>query len=131
MEYHCCSAAFFEHIVIIVVLVLFAGLMSGLTLGLMSLSLVDLEVLAKSGTEQDRKHAGTLSYPPTVATRVSRPLRAPSLLWCIGARSSCCAGACALPDLDVRLVGFRWGWYTSWLGISSSSSTVAGCQFDS
>lgn len=62
VEYHCCSAAFFEHIVIIIVLVLFAGLMSGLTLGLMSLSLVDLEVLAKSGTEQDRKHAGTLSY---------------------------------------------------------------------
>ncbi|XP_066392644.1 DUF21 domain-containing protein At2g14520-like [Miscanthus floridulus] len=60
VEYHCCSAAFFEHIVIIVVLVLFAGLMSGLTLGLMSLSLVDLEVLAKSGTEQDRKHAAKI-----------------------------------------------------------------------
>jgi metal transporter CNNM len=40
----------------------FAGLMSGLTLGLMSLSLVDLEVLAKSGTPQDRKHAGTVLY---------------------------------------------------------------------
>lgn len=38
-------------------LVLFAGLMSGLTLGLMSLSLVDLEVLAKSGTPKDRKYA--------------------------------------------------------------------------
>uniref|UniRef100_A0A0D9VXB7 CNNM transmembrane domain-containing protein n=1 Tax=Leersia perrieri TaxID=77586 RepID=A0A0D9VXB7_9ORYZ len=60
VEYHCCGAAFFEHIVIIVVLVLFAGLMSGLTLGLMSLSLVDLEVLAKSGTEQDRKHAAKI-----------------------------------------------------------------------
>uniref|UniRef100_A0A804M1H7 CNNM transmembrane domain-containing protein n=1 Tax=Zea mays TaxID=4577 RepID=A0A804M1H7_MAIZE len=60
VEYHCCSAAFFEHIVIIIVLVLFAGLMSGLTLGLMSLSLVDLEVLAKSGTEQDRKHAAKI-----------------------------------------------------------------------
>uniref|UniRef100_A0A0E0KHC4 CNNM transmembrane domain-containing protein n=1 Tax=Oryza punctata TaxID=4537 RepID=A0A0E0KHC4_ORYPU len=45
VEYHCCGAAFFEHVVIIVVLVLFAGLMSGLTLGLMSLSLVDLEIL--------------------------------------------------------------------------------------
>jgi len=45
---------------IIVLLVVFAGLMSGLTLGLMSLSLVDLEVLAKSGTPQDRKHAGTV-----------------------------------------------------------------------
>ncbi|XP_052149791.1 DUF21 domain-containing protein At2g14520-like isoform X1 [Oryza glaberrima] len=60
VEYHCCGAAFFEHVVIIVVLVLFAGLMSGLTLGLMSLSLVDLEVLAKSGTDQDRKHAAKI-----------------------------------------------------------------------
>ncbi|KAG4971597.1 hypothetical protein JHK85_038018 [Glycine max] len=34
--------------------------MSGLTLGLMSLSLVDLEVLAKSGTPQDRKHAAKI-----------------------------------------------------------------------
>ncbi|RZC03556.1 DUF21 domain-containing protein isoform B [Glycine soja] len=57
VEYTCCSTAFFVHIVVIVLLVLFAGLMSGLTLGLMSLSLVDLEVLAKSGTPQDRKHA--------------------------------------------------------------------------
>jgi hypothetical protein len=39
-------------------LVMFAGLMSGLTLGLMSLSLVDLEVLAKAGTPKDRLHAG-------------------------------------------------------------------------
>lgn len=61
VEYTCCSTAFFVHIVVIVLLVLFAGLMSGLTLGLMSLSLVDLEVLAKSGTPQDRKHAGTFS----------------------------------------------------------------------
>lgn len=43
---------------IIVGLVLFAGLMSGLTLGLMSLGLVDLEVLMRSGTPADRKHAG-------------------------------------------------------------------------
>ncbi|KAJ4714670.1 DUF21 domain-containing-like protein [Melia azedarach] len=34
--------------------------MSGLTLGLMSLSLVDLEVLAKSGTPTDRKHASKI-----------------------------------------------------------------------
>ncbi|CAL5434208.1 unnamed protein product [Camellia sinensis] len=32
-------------------------MMSGLTLGFMSMSLVDLEVLAKSGTRKDRKHA--------------------------------------------------------------------------
>lgn len=69
MEYHCCGAAFFEHVVIIVVLVLFAGLMSGLTLGLMSLSLVDLEVLAKSGTDQDRKHAGARPAIPLCPPR--------------------------------------------------------------
>ncbi|KAL2537208.1 protein of unknown function-containing protein [Forsythia ovata] len=34
--------------------------MSGLTLGLMSLSLVDLEVLAKSGTPRDKKHAAKI-----------------------------------------------------------------------
>eukprot|EP00898_Chlorokybus_atmophyticus_P000269 jgi/Chlat1/1242/Chrsp115S01687 len=37
--------------------VLFAGLMSGLTLGLMSLSVVDLEVLRRSGTPQQRLDA--------------------------------------------------------------------------
>jgi metal transporter CNNM len=34
--------------------------MSGLTLGLMSMSLVDLEVLAKSGTPRDRIHAAKI-----------------------------------------------------------------------
>ncbi|XLR12329.1 DUF21 domain-containing protein At2g14520 [Arachis ipaensis] len=57
VEYTCCESKFFINIAVIVLLVLFAGLMSGLTLGLMSLSLVDLEVLAKSGTPQDRIHA--------------------------------------------------------------------------
>ncbi|KAG9440668.1 hypothetical protein H6P81_020833 [Aristolochia fimbriata] len=57
VEYTCCEFEFFIHVVVIVLLVLFAGLMSGLTLGLMSMSLVDLEVLAKSGTPKDRKHA--------------------------------------------------------------------------
>ena len=57
-ELVCCEANFFIHIAVIAFLVLFAGLMSGLTLGLMFLSLVDLEVLAKSGTPQHRKYAG-------------------------------------------------------------------------
>ncbi|KAI3831610.1 hypothetical protein MKX03_017458 [Papaver bracteatum] len=60
VEYTCCEAGFFLHILIITVLVLFAGMMSGLTLGLMSMSLVDLEVLAKSGTPIDRKHAAKI-----------------------------------------------------------------------
>lgn len=62
VEYSCCGTGFFIHIVVIVFLVMFAGLMSGLTLGLMSMSLVDLEVLAKSGTPKDRKHAGNSSF---------------------------------------------------------------------
>lgn len=39
-------------------LVCFAGIMSGLTLGLMSLGLMDLEVLQRSGTPLERKQAG-------------------------------------------------------------------------
>lgn len=62
VEYSCCGTGFFIHIVVIVFLVMFAGLMSGLTLGLMSMSLVDLEVLAKSGTPKDRKHAGNSPF---------------------------------------------------------------------
>ncbi|GKU98769.1 hypothetical protein SLEP1_g11721 [Rubroshorea leprosula] len=62
VEYECCGTAFLIHIVVVIALVLFAGLMSGLTLGLMSMSLVDLEVLAKSGTPSDQQHAG--NHPP-------------------------------------------------------------------
>ncbi|XP_042521165.1 DUF21 domain-containing protein At2g14520-like [Macadamia integrifolia] len=60
VEYHCCETGFFIHIVLIFLLVMFAGMMSGLTLGLMSMSIVDLEVLAKSGTPKDRKHAAKI-----------------------------------------------------------------------
>uniref|UniRef100_A0A6N2LUM5 CNNM transmembrane domain-containing protein n=1 Tax=Salix viminalis TaxID=40686 RepID=A0A6N2LUM5_SALVM len=60
VEYSCCEPNFFIHILIIVFLVMFAGMMSGLTLGLMSLSLVDLEVLAKSGTPKDRIYAAKI-----------------------------------------------------------------------
>ncbi|KAL9229858.1 hypothetical protein vseg_005279 [Gypsophila vaccaria] len=60
VEYSCCGTQFFISIAVIVFLVLFAGLMSGLTLGLMSLSLVELEVLAKAGTSHDRKHAAKI-----------------------------------------------------------------------
>ncbi|KAK8498926.1 hypothetical protein V6N12_044656 [Hibiscus sabdariffa] len=41
-------------------LVLFAGMMSGLTLGLMSLSLVDLEILQRSGTIAEKKQAAVI-----------------------------------------------------------------------
>lgn len=59
-HHHCCGVTFWLYLLIIAGLVLFAGLMSGLTLGLMSLGLVDLEVLMKSGTPQDRKHAAKI-----------------------------------------------------------------------
>ncbi|GFY90972.1 CBS domain protein [Actinidia rufa] len=58
--YKCCVSQFFIQIVVIAMLVVFAGMMSGLTLGLMSMSLVDLEVLAKSGTPKDRLHASKI-----------------------------------------------------------------------
>ncbi|CAI0559747.1 unnamed protein product [Linum tenue] len=45
-------------------LVIFAGIMSGLTLGLMSLSLVDLEILQRSGTSAEKKQAGLLDASP-------------------------------------------------------------------
>ncbi|XVF73732.1 hypothetical protein PTKIN_Ptkin13bG0006300 [Pterospermum kingtungense] len=56
----CCEGKFFLYLLIIVGLVCFAGLMAGLTLGLMSLGLVDLEVLIKSGRPQDRIHAAKI-----------------------------------------------------------------------
>ena len=55
---------FWVYLMSCVGLVVFAGLMSGLTLGLMSLSLVDLEVLAKAGTPKDKLNAGTPPPPP-------------------------------------------------------------------
>lgn len=55
----CCETMFWVYLLISVSLVAFAGLMSGLTLGLMSLSLVDLEVLTKAGQPKDQKNAGT------------------------------------------------------------------------
>lgn len=61
-EYRCCGAGFWSRVAVVAFLVLFAGMMSGLTLGLMSMSLVDLEVLAKSGTPNDRKHASNYFF---------------------------------------------------------------------
>lgn len=46
-------------------LVLFAGIMSGLTLGLMSLGLVDLEILKRSGSSTEKKQAGWYLRQPS------------------------------------------------------------------
>ncbi|KAI3759116.1 hypothetical protein L6452_06691 [Arctium lappa] len=59
-EVSCCETEFFLYLLVIVGLVAFAGLMAGLTLGLMSLGLVDLEVLIQSGRPRDRIHASKI-----------------------------------------------------------------------
>lgn len=59
-DVECCGTKFSVCIVVIVALVGFAGLMAGLTLGLMSLGLVDLEVLIKSGRPKDRRYASKI-----------------------------------------------------------------------
>ncbi|XP_019055959.1 PREDICTED: DUF21 domain-containing protein At2g14520 [Nelumbo nucifera] len=56
----CCRPMFWVYLIICGALVAFAGLMSGLTLGLMSLSRLNLEVLVKAGQPQDRKNAGKI-----------------------------------------------------------------------
>ncbi|XP_059625816.1 DUF21 domain-containing protein At4g14240-like isoform X1 [Cornus florida] len=50
----------FVYIGISCFLVLFAGIMSGLTLGLMSLGLVELEILQRSGTSAEKKQAAAI-----------------------------------------------------------------------
>lgn len=59
----CCETMFWVYLLACVALVAFAGLMSGLTLGLMSLSLVELEVIIKAGEPNDRKNAGQFYEP--------------------------------------------------------------------
>lgn len=53
------SVEWFAYAGISCFLVLFAGIMSGLTLGLMSLGLVDLEILQRSGTPAEKRQAGS------------------------------------------------------------------------
>ncbi|KAI3979859.1 hypothetical protein MKX01_042513 [Papaver californicum] len=50
----------YTYIGISCLLVLFAGIMSGLTLGLMSLGLVDLQILQSSGTPSEKKQAAAI-----------------------------------------------------------------------
>ncbi|KAJ6323481.1 hypothetical protein OIU76_010900 [Salix suchowensis] len=54
------SVSWFVYAGISCFLVLFAGIMSGLTLGLMSLGLVDLEILQRSGTSSEKKQAAAI-----------------------------------------------------------------------
>lgn len=54
------TAWFFIYVGISCFLVIFAGIMSGLTLGLMSLGLVELEILQRSGTSTEKKQAAVI-----------------------------------------------------------------------
>nr|XP_043623500.1 DUF21 domain-containing protein At4g14240-like [Erigeron canadensis] len=54
------SALFYVYVGISCFLVIFAGIMSGLTLGLMSLGLVELEILQRSGTPTEKKQAAVI-----------------------------------------------------------------------
>ncbi|XP_076955955.1 DUF21 domain-containing protein At4g14240-like isoform X2 [Bidens hawaiensis] len=54
------SPMFYLYVGISCFLVIFAGIMSGLTLGLMSLGLVELEILQRSGTPVEKKQAGVI-----------------------------------------------------------------------
>ncbi|KAK9914332.1 hypothetical protein M0R45_038118 [Rubus argutus] len=56
----CCLIDFWVFIVISLILVSLAGIASGLALGLLSYSKVDLEVLIKSGQPKDQKNAATI-----------------------------------------------------------------------
>ncbi|KAL3691066.1 hypothetical protein R1sor_004717 [Riccia sorocarpa] len=60
IQQHCCKDTFWFYIGAIVGLLAFSGLMSGLTLGLMSLGLVDLEVIRKSGKPEDQRNAAKI-----------------------------------------------------------------------
>ncbi|KAG2700556.1 hypothetical protein I3760_06G003500 [Carya illinoinensis] len=57
---HCCKTEFWVFLSISLALVSFAGITSGLALGLLSFSHVDLEVLIKSGQPHDRKNAAKI-----------------------------------------------------------------------
>ncbi|CAG9462024.1 unnamed protein product [Pedinophyceae sp. YPF-701] len=54
------SPEFTIFVVVSVFLVLVAGLMSGLTLGLLSLDRMDLELIMRSGNERDARHAAAI-----------------------------------------------------------------------
>lgn len=61
-EYPCCELSFWLFLIICLVIVALAGIASGLALGILSFSQVDLEVLIKAGRPKDKKHAGFTIY---------------------------------------------------------------------
>lgn len=72
--------------------VLFAGMMSGLTLGLMSMDIVELEVLRRSGSETEAKQA----------ERIIPVIKDAHFLLVRAAHSSAASSACMLRSLQNR-----------------------------
>ncbi|CAK7338733.1 unnamed protein product [Dovyalis caffra] len=56
----CCELEFWAYLIISFILISLAGITSGLALGLLSFSQVELEVFVKSGLPQDQKNAAIL-----------------------------------------------------------------------
>lgn len=72
-----------------VFLVVFAGIMSGLTLGLMSLGLVDLQVLQQSGSEDEKKQASKCRSVSTVSSsNTNSDGFSMCIIWCLQLLSS-------------------------------------------
>lgn len=65
-DYPFATVSWFVYAGISCFLVIFAGIMSGLTLGLMSLSIVDLEILQSCGSSSEKKQAGKVLFCPFV-----------------------------------------------------------------
>jgi hypothetical protein len=93
-----------------VVLVCFAGLVSGLTLGLMSLDAVEMEVLKRSGTESEKRAAARII--PIIA---NEHFLLVTLLLCnalaaevggCGGRRVCGLPACRIQSLRLSCVGW-------------------------
>ena len=55
------STEFWQYLIGILILVILGGILAGLTLGLMSLDSVNLEVLMRSGVEQEREYAAKVA----------------------------------------------------------------------
>mmetsp|Transcript_10928 Transcript_10928/g.36894 ORF Transcript_10928/g.36894 Transcript_10928/m.36894 type:complete len:488 (-) Transcript_10928:42-1505(-) len=56
----CCSPAFWMYIMLCVGLVLFAAIMAGLTMALMSLDAMNIAIIEASGTDNERKYASAI-----------------------------------------------------------------------
>ncbi|XP_019848829.1 PREDICTED: DUF21 domain-containing protein At4g14230-like [Amphimedon queenslandica] len=54
------DALFWVYLIVYIILVLFAGLMSGLTMGLLSLDIMSLEVLKRGGKPREKKYASRI-----------------------------------------------------------------------